>query len=93
MNVSARHPLGELAVEPDQRVVAVAAAQERQHVPQAVEHVDARLLVELALVRHAADHAHRQPAVLAQVVDHPRLALVARGRRRRSRGRTGTIRS
>ena len=69
------HALGELAVEPDQRVVAVVAAQQREHVAQAVEDVDARLVVELALVRRAADHPHREPAVLPQVVDHPGLAL------------------
>ena len=42
-----------------------------------VEDVHARLALELPLVRHTADHPHRQPAVLPQVVDDPALALVA----------------
>ena len=46
---AARHPLGELAIEADERLFAFVAPQERELVPQPVQRIHARLVFELAL--------------------------------------------
>ena len=59
----ARHPLGELAVEADQRPVRLVALQQQHGVADAVEVVDVPHVHPHATGRLHADHAHAQPAV------------------------------
>src|SRR5262245_4530389 len=73
----ASHALGEVAVEADNGAVAFVALQKLELVAQAVENVDAGLLSEFPLVRHAADHPHGETAVSARILDHPSFAFRA----------------